>query len=810
MTLNPDTHETSLAVQRQLVAGERGAQFFPSGHKELPLPKGLQRLKTTVGSFHYDRLIVTPKRIHDAIKARDLDSVLRYGPASNKAGTRSKFASGGSVGSRPVTDPALLAQLKAGSDDTKAESPEDWGAFPVVRDHGRDAGRRGTVPSPSPGFTVEEKSGAGNPFDQFDPDAYLAGKPAFDPSKPFDKLPDAPWAKSGAPPFDSTQPYEALPDAPWAQKGPPKGYVEKALEPVTSYPETYNEMNQDARRQVGHGVDQIRDSANHSFTSRESPDSYLPEGLTEAAKGIGNTAAGALSYVSSPLSAALRTVVGKPIEENIGIPKEYSEFAASLALPGAGMTKLATPVRAAKPLTAADEVAAASGRLGVPIPRAAVTESLPTQQIAGALKEIPVVGTPLVKASKNALEGLDTASRDTAAAYGSTEPLTAGEAATEGIKNWITGKSSDVAKRMYDRVDDLVDPDHVRPLHATQNVVSDIMAKRANARIGGTSRAVDEVRDAIADPDGLNYSGIKDLRTHLRDMTPDEMVAKGISQAEAKRIYGGLTEDMRGTVLDAGGPDGLSAFDKANHVYDLIAAKRGDLSKIIGVKADAAPEDVFKRVLAKASSKGGADYQALVQARRAMGPDSWNEVTSAAVNQMGRAAPEADFSGDRFVTAWNNLSPNGKKVLFNSTGRDDLAQSIDDIMTLSKSHKQLMRYGNPSGTGRVGALTAAAAAAWAAPLTTLATAVGGRITAGVLASPVAAKSAATWSKAYAAAAAQQSYGAMKRLNAASTGLSLALSRNFGVDASDAMRRLQGAIPSTATNENRPMQRAGNG
>jgi hypothetical protein len=270
MTLDPDSHEPSLAVQRQLVAGERGAQFFPKGHKELPLPKGLQRLKTTVGSFHYDRSIVTSKKIFDAIKARDLDSVLRYGPTTgNKAGprVRSKFASGGSVGNDPVTDPALLAQLNAGPDDKRAESPTDWGAFPVADDHGHDAGRRKTVPSPPPGFVSESKPGASNPFDQFDPDAYLAGKPAFDPSKPSDTLPDAPWAKSGVPPFDATKPFDSfdtLPDAPWAQKAPPKGYVEKDLEPVTSYPETYNAINLDARRQVGRGVDQIQDSANHS------------------------------------------------------------------------------------------------------------------------------------------------------------------------------------------------------------------------------------------------------------------------------------------------------------------------------------------------------------------------------------------------------------------------------------------------------------------------------------------------------------------------------------------------------------------
>lgn len=610
--------------------------------------------------------------------------------------------------------------------------------------------------------------------------------------------------------FDHLVPTEPMPDAapiPPDVKRVPVGYVEKALEPITSYPSTYSQMNKEAQEQTARGVEQLSNLPKKSFTSREDPNSYVPEGYTEAAKGIGNTLAGAAGYVASPLSAAIRTVVGKPVEENTGIPKEYTEFATSLALPGVGLTKLGTPP--IPPPTLAGNVAAASSRLGVPIPKAAITESLPVQQMAGALKEVPVIGSPLVKASRNALEGLDDAARNTAAKYGSTEALTAGEAATEGIKGWITKKSSDVASNLYDKVDNLVDQNFARPLHETQQVIADIMAKRANARISGQSRAVSEVKDAAFDPVGLNYHGVKDLRTYLRDMTPEEMVAKGVSPAEAKRLYSAVTQDMRATVLDAGGPDALSAFDKANHVYNLISERRAALSKIIGLKGDATPERVLENILTKASSKGGADYNTLVQARKAMGPQNWDEVTSAAVNRMGRVSPEAGFSGDRFVTAWNNLSEKGKKVLFDSTGKSDLAQSVEDIATLSQAHKQLARFGNPSGTGRVGSMVAAVGAAFAAPLTTLTTALGGYTVARMLSSPVVAKAAANWSKSYVAAqAAKQSYGAMRRLAIASDGLAIALKRDLGVDASKALHAFQG--PSSINADEEKPQRAEGG
>lgn len=108
--------------------------------------------------------------------------------------------------------------------------------------------------------------------------------------------------------------------------------VEKALSPLTSYPETYSRMNLESRNLMSQGVDQIKNA----------------NGALETAKGVGNTAIGAAGYLSSPLSAAYRTVVGQPIEDVTGIPREYTEFAAQLATPGVGLvgaTRQAAPIK---------------------------------------------------------------------------------------------------------------------------------------------------------------------------------------------------------------------------------------------------------------------------------------------------------------------------------------------------------------------------------------------------------------------------------------------------------------------------------
>jgi hypothetical protein len=67
----------------------------------------------------------------------------------------------------------------------------------------------------------------------------------------------------------------------------------------------------------------------------------------EKAKGAGMAALGGLSYAASPINAALRVAVGNPVEQLTGVPRDYTEFAAGLAVPGFGLPSAS--LKAAKP-----------------------------------------------------------------------------------------------------------------------------------------------------------------------------------------------------------------------------------------------------------------------------------------------------------------------------------------------------------------------------------------------------------------------------------------------------------------------------
>lgn len=197
--------------------------------------------------------------------------------------------------------------------------------------------------------------------------------------------------------------------------------VEKAVSPITSYPATYERMNQDARNQVSRGLDQI---ANHdSLTDLQA------HGISDVLTGAANVAAGTLGYVGSPISAAYRSIIGQPVEDVTGIPREYTEFAAQLATPGIGLpgaVKTAAP--AVAPVVEApaptNEIVQAARRVSdvspepVNVPRAFAGDNIAVQRTAQGIRNLPVIGDAIPRATADMTDQLGNAVKSIASSYG--------------------------------------------------------------------------------------------------------------------------------------------------------------------------------------------------------------------------------------------------------------------------------------------------------------------------------------------------------------------------------------------------------
>ena len=450
-----------------------------------------------------------------------------------------------------------------------------------------------------------------------------------------------------------------------------------------------------------------------------------------------------------PSVAAVRDIIKEApraaTELTWGADPEAAREAAGTMLGAAGLgvtgsRALQFPARAPAAAPAAAPGAAnaaveAAGRLGVDVPRYMATEGTALPQMAAGMKNVPFGGEPIVQSAHRLTEQLGEARGRIAPTVGAEA---AGEQAQKGLADWIKSGSQGPVKTAYKAVDDLIDPGVRVPLDATRAEAAAIMADRMQGRLPGKSAAVETVRQALQDPTGMDYGGTKLLRTSMGEKTPQELAVSGISPTEHKRLYRAMTQDLGNVVRASGGDAAFGKWQEANALARLTNMQRQALSKITGAEGQAGAEQVFSRLMNYAGSKSTADAQRLALAKRAMGPDAWNEVGSAIIHRIG-TAPDGTFSPDRFMTAYGNLSPRAKGELFSGPQR----AALEDLFAVSQfARDRITRFGNPSGTARGVFGASSAFGLLSEPVTVLSGLVGTRLLATALSRPAVARAAA--------------------------------------------------------------------
>lgn len=491
----------------------------------------------------------------------------------------------------------------------------------------------------------------------------------------------------------------------------------------------------------------------------------LPISVDEAGGKHFDPNAGLLGSVLRAVTLPGEAMAGKidpTSQEGIGRAAEFATvFGGTSPASGTGKTISAIAAERADPkVSPGMEAAASANRLGVDLPRAVASDSPIMQQSGKILTNVPIGGTPLREASKKAITQLGEAADRTQAGYGSGNIANAGSAARQGISDYAKVTLPNRVKEAYDGVDALVAQNVTTPLSETAKIATDIAGRRANAALP-ESGAVKLVQQALSQKDGLNYQGIKDLRTNIGELldNPQNITASGFSEGELKRIYSGLTTDLKNAVSRGGGEKASAAFESANQLAAKTAREREGLQKVLG--NDASDERIFDRITAMAGSNSRGDRVAMARVRSAVSDETWNDLASGVISKLGRD-PAGNFSPDRFVTGWGKLSQEGKSQLFG--GKKELASSLDDIAKVSSQFKTLNQYANPSGTGQTMIGASYLSGALLDPTTVIGTVAGARVLSSIMAKPTSARALAAYAKAYqrqAVAPTSQSFTALQ-------------------------------------------------
>jgi hypothetical protein len=358
-----------------------------------------------------------------------------------------------------------------------------------------------------------------------------------------------------------------------------------------------------------------------------------------------------------------------------------------------------------------------------------------------------------------------------------------GEVTPQEVSNWIVGASQVGAKgtssRLLTRLAEVTGND----AEAMQAIRGGVWNRLSQTSEGVTGKAPAKIADSISE--FMNGSG-RDVANRL--FTPEQ---RGIMRAYA--------DTLRSTAEGRRNLSEVAANTKPGSMEVGIGPMQELAADVLG-RGGKTDEALFNAINSYAKSGGRGDVQALARIVRAIPEGDRGDLAGSIIRNLGVSPRTGQFSPDVFASQWQTYSPQAKAILFGNAGPH--RQALDDIMTISQRLKEVgQRFGNPSGTAQNVNMAALAGGAFTAPLTTLATAVGGAIAARILAAPAAASSASKWTRAYAALQIRPTTHTIAAYQVASRNLANT-AKSLGSSASplDFMKALQSPVPSAAQDQ----------
>ena len=582
--------------------------------------------------------------------------------------------------------------------------------------------------------------------------------------------------------------------------------------PSESYSATANALSS-----IASNLNPFSDARRNAYANKESP---LGSMLS-----TGQGLAGIIGAPLAPIQGALRSLVGHPLdaadqklregavnihgESNVAPPMGYegAKSAVDTALMGLaprGASPIAATPRAAPPPSPALEANVAAQNIGVDLPRAIGTDSQFTRFMGQVANKMPG-GGPMQTGIGNALTQTGEAVANAATkAGGANDALAAGRGFSTGIETSFKPTIKARVGQAYDEVDKFISPNFKQPLNETQNAIADIVARRQASGESDPGKAVQTVLGGAIRPGGLTYAGVKDLRTRVGEMLDTGVFPEGMSQAELRRMYGSLSDDLKATVQAGGGAPAMAAFDRANTMAKFAADWKDNIGKILG--ADRSGEGVIAAIKRAASEGPTGDAKALTMARAAVPKNVWQDIASTTINSLGRDR-KGEFSPAIFLNDFAKMSDQGKRLLFGSVGSGDVLPHLNDIATVAKKFVEAGKLANTSGTaGHNAAYTMLGGGAAGLmhgsliePITAVGAVVGNNLLARALSKPASAASVARWGRAYQALAASPGPSSIANFNIAARNLANTINGQFGsrIQPTDFLKAISGPAPAGA-------------
>lgn len=293
-----------------------------------------------------------------------------------------------------------------------------------------------------------------------------------------------------------------------------------------------------------------------------------------------------------------------------------------------------------------------------------------------------------------------------------TTDAAAGEAAQRGAAAFVSN-FKDKSTKLFNAVDDKIGFSTFVTAPKTIGVLEDLTKYGVKYPKIGEFLNNPKFKKVLSDLEvngalnAMPYELLKDLRSNIgKSIGKMDGPMSDLQEADLKRLYASLTDDMR-LAAEAAGPDAVKAFERANKFYRAGQARIDNVIKdVANAKTETSAYNKIVGMTLDNSPRGSV--KALTQLKKSLPKEEWSTVSSTILKKLGdtsagRAGAEGTtaFSASSFLTNWNKMSNPAKTVLTSGNVPQSVRRELDDLATTVARFKGAGGERNFSNTGTI-------------------------------------------------------------------------------------------------------------
>lgn len=211
-------------------------------------------------------------------------------------------------------------------------------------------------------------------------------------------------------------------------------------------------------------------------------------------------------------------------------------------------------------------------------------------------------------------------------------------------------------------------------------------------------------RDIAANGGTIGFGTLLAMRSRIGDWLSDKKVAQTIGEADSRRLYGAISEDIDAAIRASGNQSAINIANKRDSLWSAFQDRMKTLSPMEEANL---PEQAYRLAMA-----GGRDGPTkLWKLRRSLQPQEWDDVAGTAFNLLGRDSEAANFSVQTFFKNITKMPVETRAALFGGPGKEQMASNLTDLAKISESvaRGEKIALQNDSRIGFLHALSALSA-----------------------------------------------------------------------------------------------------